>query len=284
MIEGVGDRDGLMKKVLSMPAGSKVVFSGEGRGGRDVSQTYYIGSAEELRDGRTLVYLARTNKKFPSGKPVLTHVFNGFRINPLGGGAGSRPNTHTLNHIVSVKQASSPKSESISGPDFAHDTVQHEGFPMRDLIERLEGHCGLDEMKKAHGDSVSVGSVVKYNGKRAKVVDVERTGERRHTLRLPDGGTVKTVLAMDKRYGGKITESAGRGQMSGSDLSLHWPAGALSDADKAMDKLYRDLSRFQKDHGRSMSAESRKAVGRALDAMTTLSARLKSAEASFYAK
>jgi hypothetical protein len=80
------------------------------------------------------------------------------------------------------------------------------------------------------------------------------------------------------------TESAGRGHMSGSDLSLHWPAGALSDADKAMDKLYRDLSRFQKDYGRSMSAESRKAVGRALDAMVTLNARLKSAETSFYAK
>ena len=65
-----------------------------------------------------------------------------------------------------------------------------------------QGYIQEASKEDAHGDSVKKGSFVKYGGQRAEVVDVEDTGKRRHTLSLPDGKTVKTVLAMDKQYDG----------------------------------------------------------------------------------
>jgi hypothetical protein len=65
----------------------------------------------------------------------------------------------------------------------------------------------LDEgAKRVRGDRVQQGWVIQYGSGRARVVGVERDGERRHILALPGGKEVRTVLSMDRKYRGVIEE------------------------------------------------------------------------------
>ena len=94
--------DSIYDKVVMKPIGSKVTFEGESRRSLDCKQTYYYAGSMEGYGGRGILMLSKTRKGADPERPRPTHVYEGGRILPWGGGSSSRPNSYTLNHVVGV--------------------------------------------------------------------------------------------------------------------------------------------------------------------------------------